>query len=216
MVGEARIRNYDKRVYKKCIKCRSWKPREDITVESDDGTSKEHVHGFGKHEDSSDGLQSICIECKNPMNTLARNKNVQARLRHHTGTRCLTQLGDLAPENFTAKLESHLGYKISALVRHLSADLKEREGKDRKLRDALQDGYHIDHIKPLSSFSVIVKPGGMGASVDWREFKDCWAITNLTCIPADENLAKGAKYDGQTQEQTGKGKEEAKEAEDVK
>ncbi len=29
--------------------------------------------------------------------------------------------------------------------------------------------------------------------VDWDEFKRCWAMTNLSAIPADENLKKGAK-----------------------
>lgn len=212
MSNAARVREYDPKLYKRCIKCRTYKPREDLTVDYDDGSSKNLKRAFGLHADSTDGLQSICMACKNPMNTAARNKNVAYRLRHHTGTRCLTQLGDLAPDKFTANLETYLGYKISKLVKHLSADLKEREGPKRKLRDALNEGYHIDHKKPLSTFQVILKPAGMGASVDWNEFKRCWALSNLTAIPAADNLAKGAKYDGtEKQGQTEEGKEEAKE-----
>lgn len=179
-------REYDKRLWKKCIKCRSWRPRQDLELE--DGTTKKK--GFGDHN-SSDGLQSICFSCKNVANTKSREKNVTTRIRHHTATRCLTQLGTLAPTNFTAELEHHLGYRIRALVRALGKDLKEREGSHRKLRDALQEGYHIDHKRPLSSFDVIVA----GDVVDWDEFQRCWAIDNLTAIPAAENLAKGAKYD---------------------
>jgi len=85
-------------------------------------------------------------------------------------------------------MESHLGYRISALVKALGKDLKEREGHTRKLRDALNEGYHIDHVRPLSSFNVIADDG-----VDWDEFQKCWAIGNLTAIPAEENLAKGAQ-----------------------
>jgi hypothetical protein len=195
MATGARIREYDKRTHKKCIKCRRWKPREDLTVDYEDKSSKVFKRGFGRNVDSADGLQSICMECKNPMNTAARVKNVAQRVRHHTATRCLTQLGDLAPEGFVADLEKHLGYKIARLIKRLGADLKEREGPNRKLRDALQEGYHIDHIKPLSSFEVIIKPAGMGEIVDWDAFRACWALDNLRAIPAADNLAKGAKHD---------------------
>lgn len=192
MVGPI-VRNYDKRTHKKCIKCRAWKPREDIL---DPDTDEPIKRGFGRHADSSDGLQSICFTCKNAMNIVARSKNVTARIRHHTGTRCLTQLGKaFTPRNFVANLEDYLGYKIPSLVRHLSRDLKEREGKTRKLRDALNEGYHIDHITPLSSFPIIIPGDGGGRIVDWDAFRECWAQTNLRAIPAEENLAKGSTRD---------------------
>ncbi len=181
------IREYDKRIWKKCIKCRGWHPRKDI--EDDDGNVI-RKHGFGAHSDSSDGLQSICFFCKNAMNNKARSMNVKARVRHHTSTRCLTQLGKaLTPREFVKNLEDYLGYKIATLVKSLSKDLKKREGPKRKLRDALNEGYHIDHKKPLSSFPVV-----RNNRVDWDAFRECWAISNLQAIPADENLAKGAKY----------------------
>ncbi|MEE8598510.1 MAG: hypothetical protein V3S69_03175 [Dehalococcoidales bacterium] len=191
------VREYDKRLYKKCIKCRGWKARDDLT--RDDG--QEVKKGFGDHESSSDGLQSICYTCKNTMNTKARAKNPVARIRHHTATRCLTQLGEHAPEGFTADMEEYLGYKITALVKHLGQDLKAREGPTRKLRDALNEGYHIDHIRPLSSFKVINRmvemtipglPDSIDMGVDWEEFRKCWAMENLSAIPSAENLAKGA------------------------
>tara|TARA_Y100000310_G_scaffold343516_1_gene451562 strand:- start:445 stop:1041 length:597 start_codon:yes stop_codon:yes gene_type:complete len=190
------IRNYNPKTHKKCIKCRAWKPREDWKDEN--GTLIKA--GFGKHDTSSDGLQSICHKCKNVANTKSREKNVTARIRHHIATRCLTQLGKLAPPEFTQKLTDYLGYKIPTLVRALRKDLQEREGKDRKLRDALNEGYHVDHVKPLSLFEVIAEPHDLdgihkGPYVDWDSFKECWAIKNLSAIPADENLAKGAKYD---------------------
>ena len=169
----------DKRIYKKCIKCREWKLREATETET---------KGFGANKDSNDGLQSICMKCKHTMNTASRNRNVTARIRHHTATRCLTQLGEAAPKGFVKELETHLGYKIRALVRHLGADLKAREGPKRKLVDALNEGYHIDHIYPLSRFPVL-----RNGSVDWKEFQKCWDINNLSAIPAEENLKKGAK-----------------------
>jgi len=187
-------RNVDKRTHKKCIKCRNFKLRLDLMHTDDDGNDTVvEKRGFGKHESSSDGLQSICFACKNIANTKSRERNVTARIRHHTGTRCLTQLGkEHAPPKFVANLEDYLGYTIRTLVRHLSADLKEREGKSRKLRDALNEGYHIDHRKPLSSFKVIRKSQEQQDVVDWDAFRRCWAIENLRAIPAEENLAKGA------------------------
>ena len=62
-----------------------------------------------------------------------------------------------------------------------------------KLRKCLNEGWHIDHIYPLSKFNVIPKGREKDATVDWDEFKKCWAISNLVAIPAEENLAKGAK-----------------------
>lgn len=175
------------KTHKKCIKCRQWKPR--VAILNDDGTIKQHK-GFGTHPDSPDGLQVICQPCKSKMNIKTRNRNPTARIRHHTATRCLTQLDEHVPSNFVANIENYLGYKVRTLVKHLSSDLKEREGRRRKLVEALDEGYHIDHIHPLSKFSVIGDDG-----VDWEEFKRCWAITNLRAIPAKENLAKGAKVE---------------------
>ncbi len=204
MVGPI-VRTYDKRIWKKCIKCRAWHPREDILDDDDNLVRK---HGFGAHADSSDGLQSICFFCKNAMNIKSRSQNVVARVRHHTGTRCLTQLGKkLTPPKFVANLEDYLGYKITTLVKALSKDLKEREGPKRKLRDALNEGYHIDHIKPLSSFPVIYRTQAQAEDVDWDAFRECWSITNLRAIPADENLAKGAKHEEPSQTSTEEGSE---------
>ncbi len=107
----------------------------------------------------------------------------------------MTQLGTHAPGNFVKNMEDYLGYKIVSLVKALGKDLKEREGPKRKLRDALNEGYHIDHIVPLSSFDILLSTNSGGNVVNWDVFRECWAITNLRAIPADENLAKGASHD---------------------
>lgn len=183
------VRNFDKLTHKKCITCRDVHLKE--------------TH-FGQHDDTWDGYQVICKICKGDMNKRNRNRNVSQYLRHHIATRCLTQLGEFAPEEFTKNLEKHLGYKITALVKHLRQDLQEREGPKRKLRDALNEGYHIDHIHPLSKFMVIKpqvsKDEVVGEEVDWEVFKECWAMTNLRAIPAAENLAKGATVDNSAQQ----------------
>lgn len=177
---------------KKCVKCRK----------------KKEISQFGKHDTSSDGHQSYCNSCKNQLHKKRRHVNATFRIKHHTATRVETQLGELCPESIYKNLETHLGYRIGALKRALHVDIKRREGIS--CRQALQDGYHIDHIRPLSSFEVIKtqelscsiavpEDGIIGEMpteqvIDWDEFRKCWAISNLTLIPAAENLAKGAKY----------------------
>ncbi len=142
---------------------------------------------FGKNAASSTGYQSYCKACKNNLGTIRRKRNVSARLRHHFATRIKSQLGKFCPSRMTFNLHKHLGYKFTELKAALAADLMAREGKS--LRIALEEGYHIDHIKPLSSYKVLNEDG-----VDWEEFQRCWAISNLRAIPAEENLAKGAKH----------------------
>lgn len=166
---------HDRKTEKKCIKCKRW-----LLLASH----------FGVHNTSNDGFQSICKDCKKEANKKAQTKNVVARIRHHTATRCLEQLKGHVPSGFTKMMESYLGYPIQRLVRHLRDDLHAREGDERSLKDALNEGYHIDHIKPLSSYKVIVD-----GQVDWDAFKQCWRIENLSAIPARENLVKGAKFD---------------------
>ncbi len=158
---------------KRCAKCRKRKPRTE----------------FGTHETSSDGRQSYCNGCKNALHKTRRKKNVRFYLKHHFASRILRQLGDNCPENLTKDLEDYLGYTIGALRRALDKEVRNREGIGA--RTAIAAGYHIDHCQPLSSFNIIIN-----GEIDWLEFKRCWAIDNLKLISAEENLAKGAKWDG--------------------
>lgn len=168
---------------KRCIKCRQWYRKAGPAA------------GFGKHTSSSDGFQSICLPCKQAASRGRQITTPAVRIRHHFSSRMLLQLGELAPDGFTGDMEDYLGYKIRTLVKALGADLREREGPKRLLRNALQEGYHIDHIKPLSSFKVVV---GDPPVVDWDVFRKCWAIENLSAIPGEENLKKGASQKAST------------------
>lgn len=161
--------------HKKCTKCRCWRVHAD----------------FGAAEASADGMQSYCKHCKNELGKRRRQKDIKARLKHHIATRISDQLGVFAPKGLSKNLESHLGYTMGALVRGLREELQAREGPERRLKDALDSGYHIDHIRPLKLYNVI-KEG----EVDWQEMRKCWAISNLSAIPSSENLSKGSKYDG--------------------
>jgi hypothetical protein len=47
--------------------------------------------------------------------------------------------------------------------------------------------WHLDHIRPVSSFNC--------TSVDQPEFHECWGLSNLQPLWADENMRKGARLD---------------------
>ncbi len=128
--------------------------------------------------------QSYCRGCKGRLNKRYRKINIRSRIKHHFSTRITKQLGDNLPPNLTRNLELYVGYKFGALRRYLNEQIKQAEGIN--IKEAIRRGYHIDHIKPLSSFNVI--------SVNSQEFRDCWAIENLKLIPAEENLKKGTQY----------------------
>ncbi len=156
---------------KKCVKCGAVKPLE----------------MFGTIGGGSE-RQSYCKACKNALGRRRREKNVTARLRHHISTRAADQLGAACPSDITRNLDSYLGYRVTSLVKALRDDLHNRgEGS---LRRALNEGMHVDHIRPLSSFRVVREDG----SIDWNEFQACWAISNLKVISAEENLRKGARH----------------------
>lgn len=158
---------------KRCPKCGQRKPITDFPVA----------------RDMPDGHQAYCKPCKNALGRRRREINVSARLRHHFSTRIASQLGEHAPEGLVKDLPRYLGYSLNELAAYLRKDLMEREGKS--LRKALNEGYHIDHIHPLSRYKVLTDKG-----VDWDVFRACWAMSNLKAIPAADNLAKGAKIIG--------------------
>lgn len=159
--------------YQRCIKCREKRPLTE----------------FGSN--GSGGKQSYCKHCKRELGKKRMQQNIPARLRHHISTRVRDQLGDKCPSDITAKLDKYLGYSMGALVKGLKEDLKAREGEDASLRKALNDGAHVDHIKPLRLFEVFDSQG----EIDWEAFRECWAISNLRAISAEENLAKGGRYE---------------------
>ncbi len=151
---------------------------------------KQGLENFAKHDTSSDGYQSYCKQCKSNMHKRKRKKNITFRIKHHFATRIKDQLGNACPQHLSRDLEEYLGYRISKLRSHLGEELQLREGIT--VREAFERGYHIDHVRPLSSFHCAEVDSEAGLEL----FRECWAITNLVLISAEENLAKGAKYSG--------------------
>jgi len=145
---------------------------------------KQPVTKFAKHSTSSDGRASYCNNCRNLLGAKRRKTNLGYKLRHHIHSRIIKYTYTHGiPKGLVTDLEVYLNYTMLQLKRHLSADLFDREGIT--LREAFDKGYHLDHMKPLSSFAIL--------DIGDEEFRRCWAMDNLRMITAEENLAKGAK-----------------------
>lgn len=153
---------------RKCIKCRSQRPLSD----------------FPLHATNRSGFASYCFTCKNALSKERRLRDPVARLKHYIVTRIKNELPKEAiPPDVQTNIHKYLGYKLPLLVKHLRKDIKEREGIT--LYESFKRGYHLDHIKPHSSFGIV--------NVDSVAFRDCWHYTNLRMISSTENLKKGAK-----------------------
>lgn len=102
------------------------------------------------------------------------NGRVRALLLHHINSNGLTK---------SKKTYDILGYTIADLVTHLQTTLP----KGVSWEDFLDGDYHIDHIRPLSSFKI--------TSEDDPALREAWALSNLQILPGPDNLSKGASMD---------------------
>lgn len=80
-------------------------------------------------------------------------------------------------------LKSMLGYSLDDLLARLNDTMP--TGYDWE--DFSNGTLHIDHIRPLSSFSF--------ESPDDPQFHACWALSNLQLLPAMENWKKNDRLD---------------------
>jgi len=79
--------------------------------------------------------------------------------------------------------EKLVGYTVEELKKHLEKLFIEGMNWKRFLNSEI----HIDHIKPKKLFKYEIPED--------KEFKECWALTNLQPLWAVENLSKGAKLE---------------------
>lgn len=74
-----------------------------------------------------------------------------------------------------------VGYTLKQLVEHLESQF------DKNMNwDNYGSYWHIDHIKPKSLFIF--------ESLEDKQFKECWSLSNLRPLEAKENIRKGNKY----------------------
>ncbi len=83
----------------------------------------------------------------------------------------------------TNSFQNTLGYSKEDLLNQLQATMP----AGYSWEDVLAGRLHIDHVRPLASFSY--------QTTDDQAFRDAWALSNLQLLPAMENMRKGARLD---------------------
>lgn len=109
-----------------------------------------------------------------------RNNNPSVALRRNISA----QMGKAIREQKRGlSWEKILGYTLNDLIEHLESLFC----PGMNWKNYSKTGWHIDHIRPLSSFTI--------SSIDDSDFRECWALGNLQPLWAKDNLRKGTKYE---------------------
>jgi len=105
-----------------------------------------------------------------------KRENISYRLNHRIGTLIYRALKE---KKNSSRWEDAVGYTLQDLIIHLEKLFK--PGMSWKNYGK----WHIDHIKPRTYFNF--------NSYEDKEFKECWALSNLQPLWASENISKSRK-----------------------
>ena len=112
------------------------------------------------------------------------NKKVMTRYYNEPAFRLKKTIPSLIRKSLRGSKNNHhwenlVGYSLEKLKLHLESKFVDN------MKWENYGEWHIDHIKPISSFQIIDP---------WcEEFKQCWALSNLRPLWAFDNLSKGSK-----------------------
>lgn len=156
-----------------CSNCRTWRP----------------ISRFNKGNNTSSGFRSECIDCnrhkrrteevrekKRRYQKRFREENPEWRIHHAIGEGIWRSLKE---EKAKKCWQDILDYDLEDLKEHLRNQFKPGMSFNN------YGHWHIDHIKPRSSFDI--------SGIDDPELKECWALDNLQPLWAEENLSKHDK-----------------------
>jgi hypothetical protein len=116
------------------------------------------------------------IENKRIYNNFKRNTDEIYKLKSNLRSRILVALKN--------------NFKVGSVIRDLGCSIEElKQHLESKFKDGMswenQGKWHIDHIRPLSSFDLINR----------EQFLQACHFSNLQPLWAEENLRKSNKYD---------------------
>jgi molybdopterin converting factor small subunit len=115
-----------------------------------------------------------------------RLKDYAFKLRSAIGTGITKSLKSNNLKKNRRSWQTMVGYTVLELKEHLEKQFKE----GMSWNNYTNKGWHIDHIRPVSSFNI--------TSPDCEEFKKCWALENLQPLWAHENHVKSNKWNSLT------------------
>ena len=148
---------------------------------------EKHVLKFYRHKRNPDGLTNICIKCdkerhSHPDYATQRNKRDKKRWYSDPQFRVnsLVSRGMRRALDGTKKglhWEKIVPYTVEELMTHL-----EDQFDNNMSWDNYGKYWHIDHIIPVCCFDF--------TTPDCREFRQCWALSNLRPLKAEDNISK--------------------------
>jgi len=152
---------------------------------------------FNAHTWSKFGKQTKCKKCQSKVwkkyGNDRRNKEyyrIYQYNRYKTNTayrlkrNLRSRIGNvLAGKNKSASTLTLLGCSIEELKTHLQRTAILNGYKDFDINNYSGQDYHIDHIKPCSSFDLL----------NPEEQRKCFHYSNLQILTAEENLSKSNK-----------------------
>lgn len=110
------------------------------------------------------------------------NKKRRTNLKYNLNDRMSSAINKSLKGNKAGRhWESLVGYTVKDLKKRLQSTMPE----GYNWQDFLQGKLHIDHITAKKYYNF--------TKYEHIDFKNCWALSNLQLLPAEENLIKGAK-----------------------
>jgi len=138
---------------------------------------------FGK---KGDRLRSRCKECESKIMHNKRKENIDYKIN---GNMAKTIRISIHSDKHGMHWEDLVSYKINDLKKHLENGWTDGMSWDNYGEpNGPNSGWHIDHIKPVSSFII--------TSYECEDFKKCWALENLQPLWATTRIINGIEYLG--------------------
>ncbi len=156
---------------KLCSRCGDWKPLDE----------------FNSGSSTNTGYESACKICINSYRRARQEQKTRYQRKfknEHPEYSIHESIGggiwaSIKEDKGGRSWEEILPYNFEELKEHLRKQFKPGMSLDN------HGEWHIDHIKPRSSFDV--------DSIDDPELQECWALDNLQPLWAEENLRKSDK-----------------------
>ncbi len=133
--------------------------------------------------------------CSNKCTTAHRLSSPQNKLAARYRSEMWRILKDLNEDKAKSTFDI-LGYSYTELTSHIGGRFSQPKWNGYEWVDNSKeyswdnmDDWHIDHIRPVSSFNF--------TTTDCEDFKKCWALNNLQPLWAKDNMSKGDKWDGE-------------------
>ena len=165
---------------RQCVECKEWKT----------------IDNFHKNKNT---IRNTCKACrKKEQQSIEGSKKQQIRNRRwersekgkifskkYKISRCMSNSirASLKGHKNGVHWEDIVGYTLADFKKHISGLFSKNMTWEN------HGEWHIDHKRPIASFNI--------TSYDCDDFKECWSLSNLQPLWAEDNLKKGSKWNKQ-------------------